>query len=85
MGDTTRRADNDQLDSSKQGAGDTQRAADVSGEVGHEGGTPGDLELTKNDAPTTGSEATELVEGRKQRTDEIRRDETGVGRRSPIG
>jgi hypothetical protein len=51
------------------------------GEVGDEGGTPGDVELER-DSVVTGSEATSTVESTPS-TKEVHRDETGKGRRSP--
>jgi hypothetical protein len=55
------------------------------GEVGSEGGSPGDVEIEHRPVGT-GSEAGELWRpvpaGGSER--EIRRDETGEGRRSPV-
>jgi hypothetical protein len=51
-------------------------------EVGDEGGTPGDVEL-ESESIVTGSEATSTVDSAKEPKKEIRRDETGEGRRSP--
>jgi len=50
-------------------------------EVGDEGGSPGDVELAR-DSIAAGSEATSTVDSTP--TDkEVRRDETGEGRRTP--
>lgn len=56
-----------------------------SDEVGSEGGTPGDVELDRGREPGRGSEATELWQQEKTGIDEIHRDDTGEGGRSPIG
>src|SRR3954469_19003432 len=50
-------------------------------EVGDEGGSPGDLELERTTV-VTGSEATSTVVSRPS-VKEVRRDETGEGRRTP--
>ena len=52
-------------------------------EVGGEGGSPGNVEVRRDDGPATGSEAgtTWRPAGEDQKT--IVRDETGEGRRSP--
>jgi hypothetical protein len=52
----------------------------VTEEVGSEGGSPGDLELERQRIPLRGSEATETAQS-VERVREIRRDETGRGRR----
>ena len=52
------------------------------GEVGDEGGSPGDVELTRSSV-TKGSEATSTVESSETDVEERRRDDTGEGRRSP--
>jgi hypothetical protein len=52
------------------------------GEVGDEGGSPGDVELERSSVDT-GSEATSTVEPTDESITEIRRDESGIGRRSP--
>jgi hypothetical protein len=57
---------------------------ELSAEVGQEGGSPGDLELERTKGPAQGSEATELWQRGQDRIDEIRRDDTGEGRRSPV-
>ena len=58
----------------------------VSDEVASEGGTPGDVELDRDDLPAHGSEAGTLWEPRERgAVKEIHRDETGRGRRSPAG
>jgi hypothetical protein len=64
---------------------DTPKAAreeTVTPEVGGEGGTPGDIEIVRNDRGT-GSEATETWYPAEQDAHEVVRDETGEGRRSP--
>ncbi len=60
-----------------------RRVRDVSDEVGSEGGAPGDVELDRRPVPGSGSEATELWHPEQSRTDEIRRDDDGEGRRDP--
>jgi HAD superfamily hydrolase (TIGR01549 family) len=56
----------------------------VTPEVGDEGGTPGDLEITERRGPATGSEGGETWRPADEpRPETIVRDETGVGRRSP--
>jgi hypothetical protein len=51
-------------------------------EVGDEGGSPGEIEI--DDATVTGgSEATSTVASTARAEQEIRRDETGDGRRTP--
>ena len=62
---------------------DTARSTDVTGEVGSEGGTPGDVELVPESETGTGSEATETFQPAAPRKQPVARDETGVGRRSP--
>ena len=56
---------------------------EVTGEVGTEGGSPGDLEVATDRLPTTGSEATESVRVEKENRRVVVHDETGIGRRSP--
>ncbi|MBS1820066.1 MAG: hypothetical protein JSU08_19195 [Acidobacteria bacterium] len=51
-------------------------------EVGSEGGTPGDLERAHSEVGT-GSEATELWRPAERRNEELPRDETPPGRRTP--
>ena len=51
-------------------------------EVADEGGSPGDLEIDRS-VIGTGSEAGETWRPREERREEIRRDQTGEGRRSP--
>jgi hypothetical protein len=58
-------------------------AADVTGEVGSEGGTPGDVEIETDRGAATGSEAGETRQPAVTRTRTVVRDEDGVGRRSP--
>jgi hypothetical protein len=55
---------------------------DVTGEVGSEGGSPGDVELETEIGAGTGSEAGETFEPNATRHPAYR-DETGKGRRSP--
>jgi hypothetical protein len=55
---------------------------DVTGEVGSEGGSPGDLELTRREVGT-GSEAGELWRPAEQENEEVHRDEPPSGRRTP--
>ena len=62
---------------------DEKSAADVTADVGSEGGTPGDVEVVKDQEPATGSEAGETWRPADGKTDTIVRDETGEGRRSP--
>jgi hypothetical protein len=53
------------------------------GEVGSEGGGHGDLEIGRPTVPTSGSEATETAQWKRDRSTEIVRDEENEGRRSP--
>ena len=64
---------------------DTTPVADdrVTPEVGDEGGTPGDVETRRERTPVAGSEATETWSPADPANTEVRRDETGTGRRSP--
>ena len=52
-------------------------------DVGSEGGSPGDVELAREQGPGTGSEAGETWRPTDNAVEPIRRDETGEGRRSP--
>ena len=52
------------------------------GEVGSEGGSPGDVETTTHSIGT-GSEAGEIWQPAEETSEEVVRDETGQGRRSP--
>jgi hypothetical protein len=52
-------------------------------DVGSEGGSPGDVELTRAHEPAAGSEGGETSRPTGERVDTVRRDETGEGRRSP--
>jgi hypothetical protein len=64
----------------------TDDTADVnvtSGDVGSEGGSPGDVEVARDPVPATGSEAGETWRPTKDAVDTVVRDETGEGRRSP--
>jgi hypothetical protein len=58
-------------------------SASVTREVGSEGGTPGDVELTIDPGLGVGSEAGETWQPSTKKVDEIHRDDTGKGRRSP--
>jgi hypothetical protein len=55
----------------------------TAGDVGSEGGSPGDVELARERGPGTGSEADETWRPTDTRVEPIRRDETGEGRRTP--
>ncbi|HZT77372.1 MAG TPA: hypothetical protein VFA27_11985 [Vicinamibacterales bacterium] len=56
------------------------------GEVGSEGGSPGNVETAERDAATHGSERTRTIDRVQHDEDTIVRDETGIeGRRSPTG
>jgi len=52
-------------------------------DVGSEGGSPGDVELTRADEAAVGSEAGETWRPTDEKVETVRRDETGEGRRSP--
>ena len=52
-------------------------------EVGDEGGAPGDVEVGRDSGAGTGSEAGETWRPSDNRQSEVRRDETGIGRRTP--
>jgi len=63
---------------------DTADADLTTGDVGSEGGSPGDVEVAREPIPGTGAEAGETW--RPTRPDDektIVHDETGAGRRSP--
>ena len=62
---------------------DEKSAADVTADVGSEGGTPGDVEVVRSDLPATGSEAGETWRPGDEKDDTIVRDESGQGRRTP--
>jgi hypothetical protein len=63
---------------------DEKSTADVTADVGSEGGTPGDVEVVRSHDPATGSEAGETWRRpADEKTETIVRDETGEGRRSP--
>ena len=53
------------------------------GEVGSEGGSPGDVEVVRRHEPSAGTEATETWRPWRDEADTIARDETGLGQRSP--
>jgi hypothetical protein len=63
------------------GVADSDAAA--TGEVGSEGGSPGDVEIDRQRGPSTGSEAGETSRPSAPRIGETDRSETGKGRRSP--
>jgi hypothetical protein len=63
----------------------TTRKERVTPEVGDEGGSPGDLEIGRDSVPGAGSEQGETWRPVDPDTHVSRRDETGEGRRSPIG
>ena len=58
-------------------------ASTATGEVGSEGGSPGDVEPVRRREPSAGTEASETWRQWRDEADTIARDETGVGRRSP--
>jgi hypothetical protein len=58
------------------------RNADVTGEVGSEGGTPGDVELEIDRGAGAGSEAGETWQPAAPRSRTVVRDGHGAGRRS---
>lgn len=60
-----------------------EKAADVTEDVGSEGGTPGDVEVGRKRAPAVGSEAGETWQPADDEQETIVRDESGEGRRSP--
>jgi len=66
-------------------AGDTPdvHSDTTNADVGSEGGSPGDVELTRANEPAAGSEAGETWRPTGGKVDTVRRDETGEGRRSP--
>jgi hypothetical protein len=64
-------------------ADEEKPAADVTAEVGTEGGTPGDVEIARKQVPGTGSEAGETWRPADDEPEAVVRDETGEGRRSP--
>lgn len=52
-------------------------------EVASEGGSPGNVEIESEPGAGTGSEATEVWSGDAGQEREVKRDETGTGRRNP--
>lgn len=62
---------------------DEKTAADVTADVGSEGGTPGDVEVGRKERPAVGSEAGETWQPVDEEQETIVRDESGEGRRSP--
>ena len=57
-------------------------AENTTGEVGGEGGSPGDLELTRSELGV-GSEAGEVWRPAEQENQDVHRDEPPIGRRTP--
>jgi hypothetical protein len=57
--------------------------ANVTAEVGSEGGSPGDVEVERDSGAATGSEAGETWRPSKDEVKTVIRDESGEGRRSP--
>jgi hypothetical protein len=57
--------------------------ADVTADVGDEGGSPGDVEVARKPGPATGSEGGETWQPPNDDVVTVVRDETGKGRRSP--
>jgi hypothetical protein len=53
------------------------------GEVGSEGGSPGDVDVARRRVPAAGTEATETWVPERDDAETIAHDETGKGRRSP--
>jgi hypothetical protein len=62
---------------------DEKTTADVTEDVGSEGGTPGDVEVGRKRVPAVGSEAGETWQPADDEQETIVRDESGEGRRSP--
>jgi hypothetical protein len=62
---------------------DPEAEAPTTADVGSEGGTPGDVEIARDEDPGVGSEASETWQPSGERERTIARDETGKGRRSP--
>jgi hypothetical protein len=62
---------------------DTADVNTTTADVGSEGGSPGDVEIARDHAPTTGSEAGETSRPATTDADTVVRDNNGVGRRSP--
>ena len=62
---------------------DEKTAANVTADVGSEGGTPGDVEVARKERPAVGSEAGETWQPVDEEQETIVRDERGEGRRSP--
>lgn len=57
--------------------------ADTTADVGSEGGSPGDVEVVRDEDRGAGSEAAETWRPDGDGAETIARDETGKGRRSP--
>jgi len=55
----------------------------VTAEVGDDGGSPGDVEITTTTEIGTGSEAGEVWRPVDKKVHQVVRDETGDGRRNP--
>jgi hypothetical protein len=64
-------------------ATDDTSDADVTADVGSEGGSPGDVEVERKPVPANGSEAGETWQPANDEVTTVVRDETGEGRRSP--
>ena len=62
---------------------DETAGADVTDDVGSEGGSPGDVEVDRERGPATGSEGDETWRPVNDDVKTVVRDETGEGRRSP--
>ena len=62
---------------------DSRRDETPTGEVGSEGGSPGDVEVERRRGPGVGTEATETWRPWNDESETVARDETGKGRRSP--
>jgi len=64
-------------------ASDDKADADVTADVGSEGGSPGDVEVARDPGAGSGSEAGETWRPTDDEVTTVVRDETGEGRRSP--
>ena len=77
MGDSRAEHDEDR------NAEDSAAAADTTGEVGSEGGSHGEMEVTTDGGTGVGSEAGETWQPTSDGRHTILRDERGSGKRSP--